>query len=352
MQSYYPELVRLEFEHEYYQNDPSAFIFQPQQLTRRLMQRLGLLFRSTPEGFMFLYQAIKDQAGALLPLRKLPEEFALRLWICSIHAYTGSVSALPLFRSARQTLYFDNLFDRKDGDRLYLNRAAPAVTAANGQDIVHLAPNTWRYSKASNNPVFVRVQNARGTVVKTEYCRPFEDNVRCLVDLGDINPGLVSITAGSEETDTYYRSESLPDGAPFAAVDLYSGPDVPDAYKFIDSDGIPKPKVFTCRIARKSSTWRYVIVPKFSTTLQASQLSIEDADSRYFFGTATTTRTKAGEAAFTIESVGVIPHQEKPINGLSLKRNNADLIKELPNPGPEQVVIQETGLYSEIHVCV
>ena len=351
-QTYYPELVRFKFEHEYYESVQSAFTFLPQQQTQRLLHRSGLLFRSTKVGFTILYQAIKDESDALMPLRKLPEQLALRFWICPKSLYKGTVSALPLFRPSSQLLYFDNLNDRKDGDTLYLNHAAPAVTAANEEDMVDLAPISWRYGKDATEPLFVRVQNAHGTVVGTEYCRPHEGHVQCLIDFSEVDPGLVSITAGSEDTETYYRPESSPDCPPLAAVDLYNDSSVPATYAFIDSGGVPQPKVFTCRIAKKSSTWRYIIVPKFNTTLQAGQLSIEDADSRYTFGNPTAVQTLSGEAAFAIESQGLIPHQEEPIKGLALRRNNADLIKELPNPGPDQIMVRESGFYSELHVYV
>jgi len=352
MQTYFPELVRFKFEHEYYKSVQSAFTFLPQQQTRRLLRRSGLLFRSIKDGFTVLYQAIKDPSDALVPSRKLPEQFALRFWICPKSPYTGTVSALPLFRSSSQLLYFDNLNDRKDGDTLYLNRAAPAVTAATEEDMIGLAPISWRYSKAGTEAIFVRVQNAHGTIVETEHCRPHQGNVQCLIDFSEVDPGLVSITAGSEDTETYYRPESSPDCGPLAAVDLYSDASVPATYAFIDSGGVPQPKVFTCRIAKQSSTWRYIIVPKFSTTLNAGQLSIDDADSRYTFGSPTAVQTLSGDDAFAIESQGLIPHQEEPIKGLSLRRNNADLIKELPNPGSDQIMVRDSGFYSEIHVYV
>ena len=62
MRSYYPELVRLEFQHEYYQSSQAAFSFQPQRQTQRLMRRCGLLFRCTADGFTILYQAVKNEA--------------------------------------------------------------------------------------------------------------------------------------------------------------------------------------------------------------------------------------------------------------------------------------------------
>jgi hypothetical protein len=352
MRTHFPELVRFELQHGYYRNVGSAFTFTPQKQTRRLLQRCGLLFRSTMDGFTILYQAIRDDTDTLVPLRKLPEQFALRFWICPKFPYNGVVSALPLFRSSRQTLYFDNLVDRKEADTLYLNHDAPAVTAANEADIVDLAPNTWRYAKSSTASVFVRIQNAPGLVIGTAYGRPHEGNVRCRIDLAQIDPGLVSITAGSQETETYYRPESLPDLPPLAAVDLYNGPSVPDAYRFVDTGGLPQFKVYTCRIARKSSTWRYIIVPRFNTTLQPGQLSIQDADARYTFGSPTAVQTMSGEAAFAIESQGLIPHQEESIKGLSLRRNSADLINELPNPGPEQITVRDSGFCSEIYVYV
>ncbi|MCB2182636.1 MAG: hypothetical protein KQH63_11450 [Desulfobulbaceae bacterium] len=351
MQSYYLELVRFVFQHEYYASLQGAFTFQPQKETQRLLSRYGLLFRSTRNGFAILYQAVRDETETLVPLRKLPEQFGLRFWICSVSPFLGVVSALPLFRSTNQVLYFDNLHDRRDGDTLYLNAGAPAATAADENDLKTLAPPTWRYSKEETKTVFVRVQSADGTVIRSEYCRPYQGNVECRIDMSEVDPGLVSITAG-EDTEIFYCCASPTEGSPLAAVDLYAGSSVPETYAFIDAGGIPQPKIFTCRIARRSSLWRYVVVPKFNTSLQAGQLSIEDGDDRYTFGNATAVQTMSGEAAFAIESEDVIPHQQEPIKGLALKRNHTDLIKELPNPGPDQVMAGSGNFYSEIYVYV
>lgn len=352
MQSYYLELVRFEFQHEYYTSVQSAFTFRPQQETERLLRRAGLLFRTTRNGFTILYQATKDKTETLVPLRKLPELFALRFWICPRSPFTGAVSALPLFRSTSQILYFDNLTDRKDGNMLYLNHAAPGVTAADENDMITLAPISWRFSEAGTESVFVRIQSADGTVVGSEYARPYQGNVQYLIDMSQVGPGLVSITAGSQETESFYRYESFPECPPLAAVDLYGGPSVPAAYAFVDSSGNPQARTFTCRIAKRSILWRYIVVPKFNTSLQASHLSIEDNDARYTFGDATAVQTMSGEAAFAIESEDVISLQEAPIKGLSLKRNNTDLIKELPNPGPDQVMSSNGNFYSEMYVYV
>lgn len=357
MRSHYPELVSFNFQHAYYQSGRSAFAFFPQKQTQRLLRRFGLLFRSTADGFTILYPAVKDEDDKMVPRRRLPDQFALRFWICPNYPYNGSISALPVFRTHRQTLYFDNLTDRSDGDTLYVNNEAPTVTTASAKDILRQAPISWRFSKTSPNPILVSVRNAVGTVVKTKRFHPLkdhphEDKVRCLIDFGEIDPGLINITAGSEETETYYRPESYPDRAPMAAIDLYAGPSVPEPYRFVDTDGNPQFKMFTCRIDRQSSTWRYIIVPRFSTALQANQLAIEDADSRYTFGSPTEIQTMSGEKAFAIESVGMIPHQEEPIKGLSLRKNTADLIEELPNPGPDQIQVLDSGIYSEIFVYV
>jgi hypothetical protein len=352
MRRYYTEMLSFAFEHAYYRGDAPGFTFRLQQQTRQVMQRSGLLFRSSGDGFKVLYEAIKDEAGNLVPVRKLPVSFELRFWICPVHSTVNSVSALPFFHPTRQTLYLDNLTDRKGDETLFLNSGAPNEPAAGEKDIVFLAPDIWRYSKTATSAVLIRVQDAGGTVVRTEYCRPYQGTVGCHIDLARIDPGLVAIIPGVEETETYYRPESLPHGAVFGAVDLYAGPQVPETYAFVDGNGIPQPKTYTCRIDHQSSTWRYIVVPRFSTTLQAAQLSIEDAESRFAFGTPEQVQTIAGEKAFSIASVDKIPHQETPIKGLILKKNNTDLVKELPNPGPDQIQVRDTDILSEIFVYV
>jgi len=352
MRTYFPELVRFEFQHEYFNNEQEPFTFQPQKLTLRLLKRSGLLFRSNGNGFTILYQAVKDQNDALVPLRKFNEQMSLRFWICPKSHYIGVVSQLPLFNSTAETLYFDNLADRAAGTTLFVNRSAPTVTTADKDDLFPLAPISWRYGKASTQSVSVRVQSAQGTVIKAETCWPHQGYVNCLIDLNGVDPGLISITPGTEDTSTFYCCESLPESPPLAAVDLYSGPRVPGPYAFVDGGGLPQPKTFTCRIARRSSTWRYVVVPRFNTSLNPAQLSIEDADARFTFGNPAAVQSMNGESAFAIESTLPIPHQAEPIRGLSLKRNNTDLITELPNPGPDQIRPSGGGFLSEIYVFV
>ncbi len=352
MESYYFELVRFDFDHEYYTSMENVFAFYPQQDTQRLLRRLGLLFRSTATGFIILYEAVTDEIDALVPIRKLPQNFALRFWVCPTSPIMGAVSALPLVRANSQILYFDNLTDRSDGDTLYLNSAAPASPVSDENDMVALAPATWKYGEAATESVFVSIQSVDGTVIGSEYCRPRGGNVQCQIDLSEIEPGLLSITAGSAVPEIIYRQESLPPKSPFAAVDLLVSPSIPQAYSFVGADGLPQSKTFTCRIGKRSSLWRYIVVPKFNTSLRATQLSITDGDTRYTFGDAVEVQTMSGEPAFAIISNDVIPLQETPVKGLSLKRNQADLIKELPNPGPDQLKGRRGSFYSEIYVYV
>jgi hypothetical protein len=249
-------------------------------------------------------------------------------------------------------LYFDNFTDHSDGDTLYLNSAAPASTVADENDIVALVPSIWKYNEAVAESVFISVQNVDGTVLRSEYCRPQDGNVQCQIDFSGIEPGILRIIAGSKEPEIIYRQESLPAKSPFAAVDLLVSPSVPDAYAFVSADGLPQPKTFTCRIENRSSLWRYIVVPKFNTSLQREQLSITDGDGRYTFGKAAKVLTMSGDPAFAIISKDEIPLQETPVKGLSLKRNQVDLIKELPNPGPEQLKGSKGNFYSEIYVYV
>lgn len=352
MRRHFKELVRIVFKHDYFEDTSHPFTFVPQEQTKRLLQRAGLLFRSQMDGFTIRYPAIRTGSDTVSPLRKLPEKVVLRFWVCATDPHTNTLSQLPLFRSFHQNLYFDNLTDRHDGDNLYLNSAAPTVKTATTEDIVAQAPQTWRYSESGTEGVFVRVQNGYNVIVRSEWFQPQNDQVQGSIILDELEPGILRITTDPQHSEIYYKPESTVSGIPFAAIDLYAGSMVPETYAFIDSEGLPQPKTFLCHIAKRRSIWRYIVIPKFSTNLNAAQLSIEDADEKHTFTAAQIVSTMAGETAFAIASESVISHQVKPLKGLVLRRNSVDLIKELPNPRPDQIVIRDDDFYAEMYVYV
>ena len=103
MELIYQSLLSFEFRHEYFRNLSATFTYVPQKETLELMRKKGLLFKKTENGFTILYQAIKGQGEQLIPLRRLPEEFAFRFWIIAIMPHAGIVSDLPLMRAASRT---------------------------------------------------------------------------------------------------------------------------------------------------------------------------------------------------------------------------------------------------------
>lgn len=352
MEVIYQSLLSFEFQHEYFRHLSATFTYAPQGETSALMRRSGLLFKKTANGFTVLYQAIKGQGDQLIPLRSLPEKFAFRFWITAIMPHAGIVSNLPLMRSGSRILYFDNVHDRKDGITLYLNANAPADPFAGENDIVTMGFGTWRNEQATSAPVPVRVQDVFGNVIHVLVSQPVEGKVRSQLDLATMGKGFIRLTPGTGEPESFYVPESLPPPKVFAAVDLYAGGGVPPAYAFTDGNGEPLPKTFTCRVENRKSIWRYMVVPRFNTSLTAALLTIEHGDAEHTFLPANDITTLSGEAAFLIESDGLVPHREEPVKGLMLKRGGTNLIAELPNPGPEQIRAEKEDFYSEVYVYV
>lgn len=352
MELIYRSLLSFTFRHEYFRNLSAAFTYAPQRQTFKLMRKRGLLFKRHENGFTILYQAIRGEGDQLIPLRSLPEKFAFRFWITALFPHSGIVSDLPLMRQGSRILYFDNIHDRKDGTTLYLNADAPTGRFAGENDLLTMAFGTWRNEQAGTEPVQVRFQDVFGNVIHVLVSQPVEGKVRSQIELESIGKGFMRVTPGTGDAESFYVPESVPPPKVFAAIDLYAGAGIPPAYAFTDGNGEPLPKAFTAGVENRKSIWRYVIVPRFNTSLTADLLTVEHVDAEHLFLPAKDTVTLAGEAAFLIESDGSLPHKEEPVKGLSLKRNGTSLIAELPNPGPEQIRADKDGFYSDVFVYV
>ncbi len=309
MELIYRSLLSFEFRHEYFRNLSTTFNYAPQRETFELMRKSGLLFKKTENGFTVLYQAVKGEGDQLIPLRSLPENFAFRFWITAILPCAGIVPDLPLMRAGSRILYFDNVHDRKDGSTLYLNADAPTDSFAGENDIVTMAFGTWRNEQAVSEPVPVRVQDVFGNVIHVLVSQPVEGKVRSQLDLAGIGKGFIRLTPGTGDAESFYVPESVPPAKVFAAIDFYAGAGIPPAYAFTDENGEPLPKTFTSRVENRKSIWRYVVVPRFNTSLTAALLTIEHVDAEHGFLPASDTTTLTGEAAFLIESDGPVPHR-------------------------------------------
>ncbi len=352
MELLYRSLLSFSFRHTYFRKLSSAFTYAPQLETMDLMRKKGLLFKRTDNGFTILYQALKGEGEQTVPLRNLPEEFAFRFWITASFSHVGVVSDLPLMGSGSRILYFDNLHDRKDGDILYLNADAPGDPFAGDKDVIAVAPAIWRNEQDTADSVQIRVTDVFGNIVHVKVSPSVEGKARSLLELSEIGKGVMRLTPGTMDAESYYVPESAPPPGVFGAVDLYAGHGIPETYDFTDGNGTPMPKSFTCGIENRKSIWKYVVVPRFNTTLTAGMLTIEHGDGVHAFLPAVDTVTTSGEAAFLIESADSIPHSQIPVKGLALKRNGTNLIAELPNPGPEQIIAREDGFSAEVHVYV
>jgi hypothetical protein len=139
----------------------------------------------------------------------------------------------------------------------------------------------------------------------------------------------------------------------FGVVDLSAGADVPAGTNFLEADGAPKHQVYTARLGARQTTWRYYIVPRYTTSLTAGNLNIDDSENRYTFGNASETTTLTGEAAFLVESTAPIPMQREPIRGVSLKRGGGMvLVSDLRTPDLPEIKVRNDQVYAEMHVYV
>ncbi len=338
MHRVYQKWVEFKLTHDYFDPSTTGFRFKPLAETAAALKRLGALFRQTRDGFVVLYPAIRQEDDSVDPLYSFPTDLEIHVGVAGLTPYAGMVSDLPLFSAKRELIYRDNIADR------------PA--AVDGDDIVEVRPKAWTHVEATNDTRSFRLQNSRGEVITASTVAPVEGRLRHTVDLTEHPSGKYTLFADNAELVTFFavKPQERPN---FAVVSLFAGgSDIPDDNAFVNASGEPDLKEFSAEIGAREFTWRYFIVPKFNS-FNPAHLNIEDGDSRYTFGSATETQTRAGEMAYLIESDSRIELRREVIKGISLKKNGGMvLVEDLRTPGFEEITVNNDKFFAEMHVYV
>ncbi len=339
MERIYTKWIEFELAHDYYRTAAEAFRFHPLPSTARTLGRIGALFRETETGFVILYPERRLPDDSTEPVHLFPTDLRLQIGISVRDPYVGAASELTLFRPHQTLVHLDNI------DTAWPHDIADA-------DLVPVRPPVWTYSAAATGATSFLLASADGRVIDGARVGPVDGRLRYRVDLSDHPPGRYHLSADGGRVADFYSLPSA--GRPdFAVVDLSAGADVPTDAAFLEADGAPKHQLYTARLAARTATWRYYVVPRYTTTLNAGNLNIDDSENRYTFGNASETITQTGETAFLVESTGPIPMQREPIRGVSLKRGGGMvLVSDLRTPDLPEIKIRNDQVYAEMHVYV
>ena len=329
----YDILFQVNIVHGYYEQKGSNFIIQPTRRTFRLLDRYGLQFRRTGNGFIVLYET-KNRGSLGEAVRPIEEEIVLSFAIIAPDPYLLNYSDLPLKKPNEQIYRLHNMRDNNQNNLLLLT-ADQANAALSPLDLVTLKPVKFTHAFSTTNPVEIEIIHELLGSVARAYLEPVDDVVNIPVDVQRFPPGLVRLNVDGTTIVTFYADSELDREPVFGVVDLVHRDSVPAASRYADAKGIVSKKTYTIQINNRKTTWRYNLALKYETNIDENDLIVEHPDHTVTF-TRRTTQTADQGKILMFSSNRPLAIQEQPVQSITLKRkkngNEKTLIKHLPNP--------------------
>ncbi len=333
-----------------------AFTFEPTPTTQRLLEDLGLLFRSEPAGGSLFGEIVplSDPATLLRPFGSdsLRFQFLLR----PLDTTLLNISDLPDYRPGREVLYFSNLRNDQENGRLYLSDSV--ANARVGDPVRLVTRTTWTHDLgAPADSVTVTITNQFGSQVASADFS-FEgpvDQLRIGPELSeDLGPGFyeVSDDLGGSENLFYDPQISGRDAVGIVEVFINTSqltPDqsdqVPGPYRFLNGDEVIPIGPYHVEFEARTTTWRYIVIKKY----ESNDIALADLQVSADF--AFSKDTQSDRAIFTSTTTVQLA---KTAQAVTLE-NNGESVMDLPSPS-QATPLQEgaaPGQYvSEMYIYV
>jgi hypothetical protein len=387
-------LLRVELRHLYYTSGLAENIAaRPTPECARMLQKFGLLFRATAEGFCLFQQVERAEAGALRPLKPLPAGARLGFLLTARHNDLLGCSDLPLAPEPDPIYCFHNLRANTQEGRLLLSgdTGSPYVTA---DDRLPLKPLQFATTVASDAPqVAFALSDAWGAPIDNRAIAVTAGRARYSVDLRLRGEGRYGLSVDGRPAQAFYAApQSHFEGRTFGIIEIHHRPEVPADYALIDpDDGRLTPRTYTLIINNRRTRWRYYFVHKYRMTQMTPQnwprswpadwptsmpatwppdwpaawprdyaVSYPlNGDVRLRPLPAAAKAMPDGALAIPFVSDQALPLQQQPPKGIALRHTGGNgggsgiqEMENLPAPAVSALVPAETGeeLFSEVYV--
>ncbi len=361
----FARLFEVLFYHSYYTSGISRdFIIEPAARCRQLLRNYGLLFKKTPQGFVVLYEIIRDEADQSAPLKSIEEEIKLSFILKPSNPYLLNYSDLPL-RSEPNHLYrLHNMNDNLKNDELLLT-SSTNINHLSQSDRIEVKPQLFQYRRAMAKTVTeMELIDEWGASVTSKTLVAVEDLLSFTVDLTGRPPGRYLLKLDGEVVLDFYASDELMRQNAFGVVDLFSGDLVPEAYRFVRESGEAHPR-YVVRLETRRTYWKYHVAFKYyerDKKFDPKKVTVNHPDASVSFESQEVFDEKEAIPKEIFLSDRELSLTEAPVKGIDLKLkksgqgggdgNKVDLRKNLPNPSVRSVKPDEAGskVYSEIFV--
>lgn len=363
MRTVFRPLFRVRLRHSFYASGRSRgdFLAAPAAATRRALARHGLIFRPLADGWA-VYAEIEPDSSPERLLRPLGAD-GLRLTFLLLPAnpHLWNISELPEYRPSRSVFYFNNLRDDQDGGRLYLGDSVAGERLGEALPLVAGGIYTHRFA-APVEAASVTLADLFGNPVATISFAlpPGTSTSEYRLDLtaaGRLAPGRYSASDDHGGSAVFYYDSEIFAGRPFGAVEIFSRTDtltpdasdlVPAAYRYLDGDQLSGVD-YSLQLERRSTTWRYHVVKKYSV----DGFALEDLE---ITGDVAFDPPSVDSERAVFTSTAAVPLAESRRDlALTTTTSPPEKIRDLPNPAAATPLAAEgspPGFVSEIYVYV
>ncbi|MCP3925572.1 MAG: hypothetical protein GY714_23635 [Desulfobacterales bacterium] len=265
--NYLQELFRLDCLNNFYKDGlEGVFEMEPTESGQKVLDSYNLHFKKQESGFVVAAPfSGKDDNGC--ELRKPFEDDAkLSFAIFTNDKYFLEHSELPANDSPGDYVYyFNNLDESKRNTSLLID-----VEAVRGTERVRLHTHSFSFEKTGEQHPVVR--NCHGEVIPVaEYDSAIDEiKKQYIVDLTRKGDGLYTVEYNSVSTIYYCQKASFIRRVPLVVVEIFTNPDVPEAYRIIKKIGDKQyidPKAFRLHFGVYVLYWRYRIIPEDVSSL-------------------------------------------------------------------------------------
>ncbi len=355
----YSKLFKVDIHHDYYSDVISKdFEIEPTDICKWQLANYGLIFKKMKDGFIVLYET--DNSNTPHPKREFDNSVKFSFKLIPKKLHVVNYSNLSHTSKSNQIYYLHNLNNNRQNingvDFLLLNDNAGGFFLSSRDQII-IKPHFFQYREdnAALSAV-VEIDGDSGNVIPARNVLVIEGILNYTVNLRHHEPGKYTLKVNGENRLVFYACDELKTDNIFGIIDIYCHPDMNNDYAFVMQNGDISAKIYTLRIQRRETIWRYFLVLK--NRPNADDLSINYSNGPVIFAAQPEEILSDGQRAVPFISSVPIPLQKTVITGISLDKANGNslkqLIENLPN-APVSIInpdLNNNLIYSKIFIYV
>jgi hypothetical protein len=308
---------------------PKDFRIEPSSHTRNVMNNCRVISRETQSGLIALIELADLLVGK--PVVRLENKTKLSFVIFSSNPFLKNFTDLSLDGEPNSIYHFSNLNDNIQNTELLLS-ARTSEKFVSDDDLIVLNPTKFYYNQSfTNSSAFIQIKDLEGNAITDKIVKPVNNQLNYYVDLSFFLPGRYKLFVDGSLKLDFYADDSLASKNIFGIVDIYFSRSVPSAYLLTDLSGKISEKSYAINFKKRRTIWKYLVVLKFKSTINPSDISLTYRDLTNSFKKLAPVILSDGYTAVPFTSNNEIDFSDATIQGIMLKKTNGTGIIEIEN---------------------